>query len=93
MARVTVTVDPVVMPGLAGPTCVRAEATTYESSENRVERNVNQSHYARINCFDAAGVMLHPPDKPATLDSGLVTLGTAYRSGTLDGMLLNAFGP
>lgn len=88
MAKFTIPIDAQRWPGLAGPTVVRAEATTYASQENQVERNLQQSHYARLDCFDASNNFLGT----ATLSSG-ETLGTAYHSGTIEGMLDSAFGP
>lgn len=88
MATFDVPVDPAVLPGLAGPSCVRAVATTYrDSAEPLVERNFQQSRFARIQCFNAANALLGV----ASIDSQ-DTLGTAFRGGTLEAVVLAAFG-
>jgi len=87
MAKFTVAIDSTTLPGLAGPSCTRAEVTTYASQENVVERNLQQSRYATIDCYDAADTYLG-----RAYISSADTLGTAFRSGSLEGMLLNAFG-
>lgn len=88
MATFDVPVDPAVLPGLAGPSCVRAVATTYRDSvAPLVERNFNQSRYARIECFNAGGTSLGV----ATI-STIDTIGNEFRAGTFQDALLNAFG-
>jgi hypothetical protein len=63
-----------------------ANATTYESPENPVERPLNQSHYVKIDFFDSAGKYLWT----STL-STQDTLGAAMKAGTLVEILQAAF--
>lgn len=95
MAVYQVPIDSAQWSGLAGPTCQSARITTYMTAEDRTEVAWQDAHYAYIEAYNGrlrggavSGTLILTTDLETR-----ETFGQSQLAGTLEGILLNYFGP